>query len=291
VKESRNAGFAIIAVVYLSAIAIGVAVYLSNPDWHIFWRVLFGDLAATGLVFLTGVALQNASVYDPYWSVAPIVIIGGLIFSSNHLSLGAGLLLVVISFWGIRLTANWAHTFTNLGTQDWRYDDFKQRYPKSFQVISFFGINLFPTIVVYLCLLPAIAFLETNAVNSWTLVGVAVCLAATMLELIADRQMHQFRQNSSKQDIVRSGLWQHSRHPNYLGEILMWWGIYLMMLSTTPHRWWLVIGAVANTCMFLTISIPMADKRNRALRQDYEDYYRQTNSLLPVQWSSRNQDY
>ena len=289
-KKSRAAGFIVIALAYLVAIAIGVAVFLSTVEMHLFWRVFLGDLAATIFVFLTGVIYQNASVYDPYWSVAPIVIIGGLVAYSGHISSSSFLLLIVIFFWGVRLTANWAYTFANLATQDWRYDDFKQRYPKSFQIISFFGINLFPTLVVYLCLLPAIVFLETNLANKWTLVGVAVCLIGTTLELLADRQMHQFRSQRNRDEIVRVGLWQHSRHPNYLGEIMMWWGVYLMMLSTTLSTWWLAIGALVNTLMFLRISIPMADKRNRVLRQNYDDYYRETNNLVPLRLSYRKQE-
>jgi len=180
------------------------------------------------------------------------------------------------------LTANWAHTFKNLNTQDWRYDGFKRRYPRAFQIISFFGINLFPTIVVYLCLLPGIAFIEKSSVNALTVIGFIVCVAAATLQLITDIQMHRFRRRHAGENrIIRTGLWKHARHPNYLGEILMWWGVYLIMLSAAPHLWALGIGPLVNTLMFLFISIPMADKHNRENRLGFAEYMKETNNLLP----------
>ncbi|MCL2462774.1 MAG: DUF1295 domain-containing protein, partial [Defluviitaleaceae bacterium] len=75
--------------------------------------------------------------------------------------------------------------------------------------------------------------------------------------------------------------WKYARHPNYLGEIMMWWGVYIIMLSAAPGAWPLGAGALANTLMFLFASIPMADRRNRAERPGFEEYYKETNSLLP----------
>jgi steroid 5-alpha reductase family enzyme len=249
---------------------------------HIFWRILAGDAAATVFVYLTGLVFKNASVYDPYWSVAPIAIFTGLAIVSGKAGLGTFLLLTAVWYWGIRLTCNWAHTFKNLATQAWRYDGFKAKYPRMFQLISFFGINLFPTIVVYLCLLPGVVFIQESACNIATLCGFAICLFAATLQLIADMQMHRFRRrNAGSRLIIRDGLWKHSRHPNYLGEILMWWGVYVMMLSSAPHMWGLLIGPLVNTLMFLFISIPMADSRNRRERIDFDKYAKETNRLLP----------
>lgn len=80
---------------------------------------------------------------------------------------------------------------------------------------------------------------------------------------------------------IRDGLWKYSRHPNYLGEILMWWGVALAVLWAAPEQWYLCAGAAANTVLFLAVSIPMADKRQSA-KPGFAQYKKETRALLPL---------
>ena len=287
-KKSRAFGFVTITVIYIVAVVIGVSLFRYFYEYNLFLRVLIADVGATAFVFMTGVALRNASVYDPYWSVAPPLVLAGAAYHCGAIDPGIVLLLAAVWFWGVRLTINWARTFVNLGTQDWRYDLYKSRYPRMFQIVSFFGINMFPTIVVYLCMLPGLAFIETSSFNVFMILGFIVCVSAASLQLVADLQMHRFRrENASAGTIIRTGLWKWSRHPNYLGEIMMWWGVYTIMLSSSPRTWFFFIGPLANTIMFLTVSIPLADKHNREKRPDFDEYVMETNSLLPLNIKNR----
>lgn len=171
-KQNRAAGFAIIAVVYVVAAALAVVIFNLLLGQSIFLRVFWADIAATLLVYLAGFALGNASVYDPYWSVAPIVATVGLCIYYRQWSPGTLLLLAVIAYWGIRLTTNWAITFHGLNKQDWRYDKFRHGFPKLYPIISLGGIHLVPTLVVYLALLPAIAFIQYGGtMNGITVLG------------------------------------------------------------------------------------------------------------------------
>ena len=97
---------------------------------------------------------------------------------------------------------------------------------------------------------------------------------------IADIQMHKFRKNRDGA-FIRRGLWKYSRHPNYLGEILVWWGVGLSVVSAAPHAWYLAAGAFANTLLFLCVSIPMADRR-QSRKEGFDEYKRQTRMLLPI---------
>ena len=287
-KQNRVAGFTIITVIYIIAGFIGIAVFQALPDTHIFWRILSGDIVATVFVYIIGIILKNASVYDPYWSVAPIVIYTGIVLDSGRMDPGTFLLLLAVWYWGVRLTYNWSYTFKNLAVQDWRYDQFKRKYPHAFQIISLFGINLFPTAVVYLCLLPGVVFIHNSTLNALTFIGFTICIFAATLQLISDAQMHRFRRkNAGKRLLIREGLWKYSRHPNYLGEILMWWGVYTIMLSSMPGMWILCVGPLVNTLMFLFVSIPMADRRNREKRPGFDEYVRETNSLLPFKMKNK----
>jgi len=282
VRNKKIPGLIIISIVYIIAVAIGALVFRVLRHEHILLRLILADVGGTTFVYLAGVILRNTSVYDPYWSVAPMAILLGMAFYYGQAGIGAVLLLLAVFYWGIRLTINWAYTFKNLDTQDWRYDMFKQRYPRLFQLISYLGINLFPTVVVYLALLPAIYFLENSTLNAITVAGLIISVGSATLQLAADWQMHRFRiVSTNKTVLIRKGLWKYSRHPNYLGEILMWWGVYIVMLSSLPNLWYLGAGAVVNTFMFMFISIPMADKRNKSIREGFEQYKKETRSLLP----------
>jgi steroid 5-alpha reductase family enzyme len=227
--------------------------------------------------------LQNASVYDPYWSVAPIVILTLLVIDLGTFNPGAVILLLIIWYWGVRLTVNWALTFSSLGQQDWRYDLLRSQTNRLYPLVSLTGIHLFPTLVVFLAIIPAIHYIQVGRITPVTIIGYAICLAAATLQWIADYQMHRHKKSRPERfRIIDSGLWQYCRHPNYLGEIMMWWGVYVVMASVLPQRWYLLAGALANTLMFLFISIPMAEKRLACSKQNYREYASRTPMLLPI---------
>jgi steroid 5-alpha reductase family enzyme len=269
-------------VIYLLALAMGLYVF-SRASGNVFVRVLIADVAATLFVYLVSLPLGNASVYDPYWSVAPVVILPLAIGQFGVWNSGTILLLLCVSYWGVRLTANWAYTFQGYSHQDWRYSMLREKSGALYPLVSLFGIMLFPTMVVYVCTLPALHYIQVGGVNLFTCLGFALCLSAATLQLVADIQLHRFqKQANNRGAIIRSGVWRHARHPNYLGEILMWWGVYLVMLSVLPSLWLLGIGALVNTLMFLFISIPMAETRMAGYKEGFDRYVAETNRLLPI---------
>ena len=278
--NNRAVGFAVISVVYTLAVAWGVVSYLFLP--FDFWlNLLLADIIATAVTFLFSVALKNASVYDPYWSVQPIVIV--IAFSIVAPELGAAQILPVVAIfiWGVRLTANWAYTFRGLAHQDWRYTMLKETTGKAYPLVNFLGIHLVPTLIVYGCTLPAVfTLVYAPAFNAGSAVFFAVSIGAVILQGTADCQMHAFRKKKKK-GFIRNGLWKYSRHPNYLGEIVMWWGVALAFVCIMPEYWYLIAGALANTLLFLFVSIPMADKR-QARKPGFEEYKKATRMLLPI---------
>ena len=278
-KNSRTFSFIIVALTYIVATLIGLVVYGVLPfEW---WLNLFiADFVATAVVFCVSIAVNNSSVYDPYWSVQPIVILFALAIDKG-LNLSSALVLVAVTFWGIRLTANWAYTFQNLNWQDWRYSMLKQKTKIFYPIVNFLGIHLFPTVVVYLCVLPAAYLIITKPqFNFFALFGALIVLFGSLLQGVADVQMHKYRKNRVG-NFIRTGLWKHSRHPNYLGEITVWWGVAIACVFTVGGAYHLCLGAIVNTLMFLFVSIPMADKR-QSKKAGFEEYKKQTRMLFPI---------
>ena len=278
-KQNRVASFVAVTLVYIIAAVVGITVYgmLDFPWWL---SLLIADIAATVVTFIFSVIFGNASVYDPYWSIQPPVILIAFAMGEKMTILGV-LLIIVVSYWAIRLTANWAYTFANLNHQDWRYTMLKEKTGVFYPLINFVGIHMVPTLVVYGCILPAVwAVINGVTANIGSVIFLCVSLGAATMQGIADYEMHKFRKNKNGA-FIRNGLWKYSRHPNYLGEILMWWGVALSVICVAPTAWYLATGALANTILFLAVSIPMADGR-QSRKEGFAEYKKQTRMLLPI---------
>lgn len=278
-KSNRIASFFVIAFVYALATAVGLVTYRALAlDWWL--GLLIADAVATVVTFVFSLIFNNASVYDPYWSVQPPVILVAFVIGGRLTVLGA-LLLVVVSIWAIRLTANWAYTFSNLYHQDWRYTMLKQKTGKLYPIVNFVGIHMVPTLVVYGCVLPAVYAIITGlTVTVGSVLFLSVSLVAIIIQGTADIQMHKFRKNRDSV-FIRRGLWKYSRHPNYLGEITMWWGVALAVVCANPSVWYLLAGALANTVLFICVSIPLAEGK-QSKKEGYSEYKKQTRALLPI---------
>ncbi len=284
IMKNRAFGFAVVAAVYAVAAAGGILSYIYIPldTWL---GLLVADAIATVITFIFSVIFKNSSVYDPYWSVQPMVICAAfaVVSARENAALGATqiLLLVVIEVWGLRLTANWAYTFKGLACQDWRYTMIKETTGKFYPIINFVGIHMVPTLIVYGCTLPAVyVIMSPPFLNPWSAVFCALSLAAVAWQGTADCLMHKFKKDGNG-GFIRTGIWKYSRHPNYLGEIVMWWGVALASVCALPDKWYLIAGALANTLLFLFVSIPLAD-RHQSRKEGFEEYKAQTRMLLPV---------
>ena len=279
IKQSRALSFIAVAIIYVICTLVGLGQYgylpFSTPI-----NLLIADTVATIVCFIFSLIFKNSSVYDPYWSVAPIVIVIGYAIVNGLNALGI-VLLVAVCYWGIRLTANWAYTFKGLTHQDWRYTMLCEKTGKFYPIINFIGIHYVPTLVVYGCILPAVMVIENKPeINVLSIIFACVSVAAATMQGVADIQMHKYRKNKTTL-FIRNGLWRNSRHPNYLGEILMWWGIGLSAVCAMPNMWYLIFGAVANTVLFLSVSIPMADGR-QSRKEGFAQYKAETRALLPI---------
>lgn len=287
-KQSRFWSFVVMAFVYILAGWLAYDMYqlaaLWTDSWVLQW--LFADVVATIDVWAWGLILKNVSVYDPYWSVFPPFLLTVMALVFKPISMATILLLIVVWLWAIRLTGNWAFTFKNLNSEDWRYTKYRtEQKPWIFHIINFFGLNMVPTLVVFLALLPGMEIVENKGLanaNIFTWIGFAVALTAVAIELIADTQRHRFAKTHAKKEVCNVGLWKHGRHPNYFGEISFWWGIWLMFVSVNQFQShvWYVVGPISMTCLFLFISIPLMEKRQMANKTDYAAYKAQTRILI-----------
>jgi len=244
------------------------------------------DAAATAVVFMFSVGFNNSSMYDPYWSVAPlpIALFWALVAEGGAIGARGLAVMVLVAAWGTRLTYNWYRQWKGLVHEDWRYEDFRNRTGRFYWPVSFLGIHFFPTVMVFLGCLSMYPVMTAGSADPWFLDGVAlfVTASAVIVETLADKQLNRFvKANPPKESILSTGLWAYSRHPNYFGEISFWWGLFLFSLAADGFHWWTIIGPLAITIMFITVSIPMMERRMLSRRPLYAERQRKVSMLVP----------
>lgn len=258
-------------------------VYFTLPFYRIdnpLIIALQADVLATLAIFIFSLSFRNSSLYDPYWSIIPPLIIYYWIAQTNFSTFNL-LVLAIILLWGIRLTYNWIRGWKGLTHEDWRYVQLREQNPKSYQLINLFGIHFFPTLIVLVSLLPFyFAITKTSSVTALHITGLVISFTGFLLQLISDEQLHAWRKKEKHDTCINSGLWKFSRHPNYLGEIVFWWGGWFLAMGTNPEYYWTGLGPLALTGMFIFISIPMIEKRHLQRRPCYEETIKQIPMLI-----------
>ena len=275
-------------ITFAYIVTLGVAwgaleVLDQSPLWNMFWA----DLAATVAIFVFSRLYKNSSFYDAYWSVIPPLM--ALYWTMAATAQGidmtrAWLVVILVWLWGVRLTANWATFWPGLEHEDWRYGPIKTNAGKWNALADFSAIHLFPTVIVFAACLPIYAAVAMDArpLNALDYLAAAVTLIAILIELVSDIQLHRFLTHRKSGEIMKTGLWALSRHPNYFGEWLFWAGLALFGLAAVPSAWWWVLpGAIAMLVMFLVASIPMIDKRSVERRPEYQAHMARVSGFVP----------
>jgi len=279
----RSAAFLVISLVYLlAALAAWLVLHQLPAGTTLGGQLAAASLAGSLAVFAGSVALDNSSAFDAYWSVAPMATMPWLLARAPAPGARAWLATALVMAWGARLTWNWARQWRGLGHEDFRYVDIRQKTGLAYWPVSLLGIHLFPAILVWAGSLPLIpATQASRPLGLLDAAGALIAASAILLEAVADQQLRDFVVSPQPAGaICDQGLWSWSRHPNYLGEILFWWGLLLLGLSAEPTAWHLAAGAVAITLLFNVVSIPLHETRMAGRRPGFGAHRRRVSRLL-----------
>ena len=283
--------------IYLASFSVGIFVGNSYTDFGLIGKSAMVIFASVIVIWLFSFISNNSSVFDPYWSVAPVVFLvyyWGNASGIWHLAFGIWftnvrfvLLFILVSLYGVRLTWNFLRNWKGLKHEDWRYVDFRKKTGAFYWSVSLAGIHFFPAFMVFIGTLSVWVSVSQGIrpMNILDILGLAVTGMAILLETRADKQLLEFvRSNKEEGKTMDQGLWSVCRHPNYLGEMSFWWGLYFFALAANPGYWWVIIGPLAITLMFIFISIPMIEKRLMERKKDYADYCKKVPMLLPFRF-------
>lgn len=251
-----------------------------------YWQIYLTGLLTIGLFALTGwiVSLVRDDVthVDSMWSL----FLGMSAFSYTlyfyHLPPRTVLILALVSIWAIRLSAYL--TWRNWGKQeDHRYAEIRKNNEPFFWFKSIYIIFGLQAILAWVISLPLfVGVSSTLPLNTFDYIGAALVIIGIAYESIADWQLSTFKANNENNaKVLNTGLWRHTRHPNYFGECCVWWGFYLMAFAT--GGWWSIISPLIMTFLLLKFSgVTLLEKDITDRRPDYAQYIKQTSAFIPL---------
>jgi len=275
-----------VIAIYTIILITGYLSYVLSPFENNLCALFVADIMMTIVSYIFSLIKKNSSVYDAYWSVIPFFFLF-IWMSDAQLTLNKyhWLIAGIFTFWSWRLTINWARSWTGWHHEDWRYVDFRKQFPKGFEFINFFGIHLFPTLIVFVSCSGLYYFFRSPFIQfpSWCIVGGLISFIGILLEFFADNTLYNYRKSGKKTegDVLREGLWKYSRNPNYLGEMLFWIGMAIVGNSVGDVPIWTITGAIGMVLMFLFASIPMKEKR-QSRKAAFKKYQEEVSILIPM---------
>ena len=234
--------------------------------------------------WLISLKYQNVTIADTLWGVGFPLLAWVVCFMSDSGSAREMRVAILVSAWGLRLAAYLSWRNWGKG-EDPRYQKMRARAGNRFWVKSLFSVFLLQA-----CLMWVISWAMTWAqaapgpahLTLWDIAGLIFWGVGFFFQTVGDLQLAAFKARpESKGKVMNQGLWAYTRHPNYFGESLMWWGIFFMA-TAVPGGWWTVISPVAITFLLLKVSgIPMTERVISTSRPGYAAYVRNTSSFFP----------
>jgi steroid 5-alpha reductase family enzyme len=229
--------------------------------------------------FLVSLAFRRN---DVAWGGGFIVAALTTLVSGDGVTPRALLVTALVIAWGLRLSLHIGLRNRGKG-EDPRYRKWREEWGKYVIVRSFFQIFILQGVLLLVISLTVIKAI-TAPFGPFTildLAGALVWLTGFLFEALSDWQLLRYKRDpANRGKVITTGLWRYTRHPNYFGEVTLWWGIYIIALNV-PGGWMTIIGPLTITFLILKVSgIPMLEKKYEGNAQ-FEEYKRRTSAFFP----------
>jgi steroid 5-alpha reductase family enzyme len=232
--------------------------------------------------FIAALIKKDNSIVDIAWGLGFVVVAAVNFIMSETWSGRQWLITVLIFIWAFRLAG---HIFVrNRGRgEDFRYAKWREDWSQNVIIKTFINVFMLQGFFMLIIAYPIILVNCTaqKALNILDLLGFVVWLTGFFFESMGDYQLFKFKKDrSNKGKIMTSGLWKYTRHPNYFGEAVSWWGIFLIALSA-PHGWTAVISPLVITFLLLKVSgVPMLEQKYKN-NPEFMEYANKTSRFIP----------
>lgn len=239
-------------------------------------------------LWLVSLVLKNSSIVDIFWGIGFIIVTWVAFFIAPQGYLPRKqLMAILVTIWGLRLAVHIA--IRNAGkAEDFRYANWRQDHGARWWWFSFFQVFLLQGILMWIISAPILAAQTSGfpaILTPLDVIGVILWIVGFLFEVVGDLQLMRFKANDSNRGkILTTGLWKYTRHPNYFGEAVLWWGYYIIALAA--GFWWTIFSPIIMTYLLMKVSGVAMLERTIESKPGYEEYMRRTNAFVP--WFPRN---
>ena len=237
-------------------------------------------LIVGGVFWLISLLKKDVSIVDSLWSLFFIIAALTMFNYQTVTSDRAVLVLSLVVIWGLRLSfyitlRHWGHE------EDHRYQTIRKNNQPGFSIKSVYLIFGFQALMAWIIALPLFYAISSVApLNVIDGLAALLWLVGMFFETVSDYQLYQFKKKpDNKGKILTQGLWKYSRHPNYFGECLVWWGFFIFSLS--DHAYLTIISPLLMTFLLLKFSGVSLLEQTMKTRPGYERYMQHTNAFIP----------
>ena len=235
------------------------------------------------LLWLVSRAVRDSSIVDIAWG--PLLFLVGVTYYATTTAPGsrARLMMALVALWAVRLAAHIGAR--NLGHgEDFRYAAWRAQHPDTWWIRSYFKVFLLQGVIAWIVAMPlyyAITSASPVHFTLWDQIGALVFAAGFLFEAIGDEQLRRFKANpANKGRVMNTGLWRYTRHPNYFGEAVLWWGLGL--IGVAAGGWLGLVGPAIITFLLIRVSgVAMLEKTLKETKPGYADYIARTPAFFP----------
>jgi steroid 5-alpha reductase family enzyme len=248
-------------------------------------------LAAMFLVWLLSLASDDVSIVDVAWGPGFILLAWLYAWLGSAGSLRSWIVPLLVTLWGLRLAAHIALRNRGRG-EDPRYAAMRRRWGPGFRWWSLPVVFWLQALLMWVVALPLLQVQVSWAPWSWTdAAGVGLFAVGFTFEAVGDWQLARFRKDPATAGrVMDHGLWRYTRHPNYFGDALLWWGFGVLALAV-PGGGWTLVGPVLMTILILRVSgVTLLEQGLHETRPGYGDYVRRTSAFIPWRPRSRHEE-
>lgn len=238
------------------------------------------------LMWIWSLVLRDSSIVDPFWGAGFVVLAWFYSFLTplNGDPARGNLLLALVFLWGLRLSVFLLIRSVQKGKEDPRYAKWRQEAGRAWWWRSFFKVFLLQGALMWLLSAPFLVVLNSLTpigLNGLDYAAVALWVVGFFFEVVGDWQLMRFKADpANKGKVLDSGLWRYTRHPNYFGEAVMWWGFGLLAANT--GAWWALLSPLAMTFLLLRVSgVTLLERDLKDSKPQYTDYIRRTSAFFP----------
>ncbi|CAN5864555.1 DUF1295 domain-containing protein [soil metagenome] len=249
-------------------------------------EVLVAAAIAVGVLmivaWLVSLTMEDASIVDLIWGLGFAIVAWVSLATIDGSGPRGWLLVALTTVWGLRLSIHLARR--NLGHgEDFRYQEMRAKAPDSFWWKSLFVVFLLQGALMWVVSLPVqIGQLPPGRpLGLLDLLGGAVWVIGFSFETVGDLQLSRFKADpANKGRVLDSGLWRYTRHPNYFGDFMVWWGLYVIAVG--GGAWWTVVGPILMSVLLIRVSgVRLLETTIGRRRPGYDKYVRRTNAFFP----------